>query len=122
MHLLLRLVVLTAVLLSGCATSPPQVYASRDLVENVPMSQGAIVLPSALGQFLANAQPYESTVISGRTFVVKSSYFSALGAQCVQYVSQNKELTACNKGDQWVQFPEVAQTSKTVKSFSESAQ
>jgi len=117
-----RAALLLSVTLMGCASSPPQVYASRDLVEDVTLSPGTESVNDSLGAFFERAQAYQSTISGGETIVFKERYNSALGIPCVKYRVKGMDSVACKQNDKWLRQPSVVQAANAVKQYSETAQ
>ncbi len=104
----ITLIFLLASLAAGCASRPPEVVASRPLVEAIRANGGDEFASSSLEEFLNTAVAGATFSDDGQQFQVLRRYYSALGSDCVQYEkigTASQRLVACKDESQWMLYP-----------------
>lgn len=107
MQNILKAIVLCS-LVFGCSSRPPEVHATRPLVDENQVDGGHNIVDTRQIEFFENAQYGSSITVNGAEYVVLNSYVSALGGQCVQYAlvdsSQLNREIACKHDRQWKRY------------------
>jgi hypothetical protein len=107
----INLILAVALLMVGCSSRPPEVFASRPLVEVASAEHGERTNDSQLLSSFERSNEGDVFTNGETQYVVISRYFSALGNDCLQYANiqtiSNRNL-ACRSGDSWVIYPWVS--------------
>lgn len=75
-------VILPSLLFSACSSAPPQVEASRNMIETVKSSNNQHAVPQSLWADLVERTAGETAVYKDINIVFGEKYLSALGKQC----------------------------------------
>ena len=107
----INLVFATALLMVGCSSRPPEVFASRPLVEVAPAEDSEQASDSQLLSSLDATNEGGLFTNGDGQYVVITRYFSALGDHCLQYAKiqaiSNRNV-ACHSEGSWVIYPWVS--------------
>ncbi|WP_298637092.1 hypothetical protein [uncultured Umboniibacter sp.] len=104
----ITLIFLLTTLAVGCSSRPPEVIASRPLVEtNWTNGSDELTNPS-LESFLDSALAGATFSGEGQQFLVLRRYYSALGSDCIQYAEigvTSKRSIVCKDESKWMLYP-----------------
>lgn len=123
-----KAVVLSVALLGGCASAPPEVTASRNLISAPVIASFTQLIPSELSQRL-NQQPsgtkfdYQNLRVTLGRF-----YISALGQNCRELIlvaaaaspsvdNQQQRITCQNDNKMWIMIPQVVESTNKPLEF-----
>ena len=105
----ISLLCLIALLCVACTSRPPEVIASRPLVEEAQTQGGIYTKDASLDAFFAGAQVGSRYSDGVKELLVLDIYSSALGNSCVQYieleVTSSIRKVACKDAPSWVVYP-----------------
>lgn len=112
-------------ILTGCATPPPVLHATRALIDEPIKSMGTSALPTYLSDVLDSKPQGYTGQYKNIEFTLGLQYTSALGENCrVVYLKRAEQLakqerrTACkNANQQWVITPQVIENKNNQISF-----
>jgi hypothetical protein len=103
------LLCLIAVLCVACTSRPPEVFASRPLVEEAQTQGGSSIKDANLDAFFSGAQVGSRYSNGDTELLVLAIYSSALGNSCVQYdeleAASSTRKVACKDNPSWVVYP-----------------
>lgn len=112
-------------ILTGCATAPPVLHATRALIDGSIKSADTSVVPQQLSEVLETQQQGYTGQYNNIEFILGQQYTSALGELCtVVYLKKSEQLAkqerraACkNANQQWVITPQVIENKNNQISF-----
>jgi hypothetical protein len=104
----ITLIFLLTSLAAGCASRPPEVIASRPLVETNWATGSGEFASDSLEAFLDSADAGATFNNDGQQLQVLRRYYSAIGSDCVQYEEigmTSKRSVACKGESKWMLYP-----------------